>query len=439
MKPTEALPRTLTPLMLWGLGVGYVISGMYFGWNLGLPIGGAGGMLVATVLVVALYTCFTFSYAELACAIPRAGGVHEYATLAFGPKVGLLAGLAQWVEFLFAPPAIAAAIGAYLHIFLPQWSVLGIAATVYLVFTLLNLLGVRAASLFELIITIFAVGELLLFAGLTLPHFSWQAFRLNAWPHGWQGAWSALPFALWFFLGLEGLANVAEETIDPQRNVVRGFGWALGTLVVLCALTFFGSIGVAGWAAVVYPPGSTTPSDSPLPLALAQVVGSSGWLYRGVVSIGLLGLVASFHGILLAAGRASFELGRVGHLPAFLGRVHPRFKTPAAALLANAGIGIGALCTGKTADLIVVACFGAIFLYGFGMAGLLRLRQSHPNLPRPFTVPFYPQLPWLALTLSALCLVALATAYTWLFVAFLAFVALAWLAAMATTKHRPGS
>ncbi|MGB4901265.1 MAG: hypothetical protein WBP00_10865, partial [Saprospiraceae bacterium] len=71
--PTE-LKRSLTPLMLWGLGVGYVISGMYFGWNLGLEKGGTLGLAIATFFIIILYITFTFSYTELACAIPKAGG-----------------------------------------------------------------------------------------------------------------------------------------------------------------------------------------------------------------------------------------------------------------------------------------------------------------------------------------------------------------------------
>jgi hypothetical protein len=67
------LQKTLGPLMIWGLGVGYVISGAYFGWNLGLPVGGPYGMLLATGLVTVLYVTFVLGYAELSCAIPRAG------------------------------------------------------------------------------------------------------------------------------------------------------------------------------------------------------------------------------------------------------------------------------------------------------------------------------------------------------------------------------
>jgi amino acid transporter len=93
--PTQ-LKRTLGPLMLWGLGVGYVISGMYFGWNLGLPEGGTLGLAIATFFIIILYITFTFSYTELACAIPKAGGVFDYATRAMGKDIGFIAGMAHW-------------------------------------------------------------------------------------------------------------------------------------------------------------------------------------------------------------------------------------------------------------------------------------------------------------------------------------------------------
>ena len=76
--------------MIWGLGVGYVISGMYFGWNLGLPLGGTWGMLAATVVITVLYVTFILSYAELATAIPNAGGAFAFGLRAFGPLGGLM-------------------------------------------------------------------------------------------------------------------------------------------------------------------------------------------------------------------------------------------------------------------------------------------------------------------------------------------------------------
>jgi ethanolamine permease len=403
------LSRTLGPVMLWGLGVGYVISGMYFGWNLGLAEGGTYGMAIATFFSIILYVTFTFSYTELACAIPKAGGVFDYATRGLGTKLGFLAGVAQIIEFVFAPPAIAVAIGAYFHIFFPQFSINGIAIVAYVIFTTLNIYGVKAAAVFELIITIFAVFELLLFAGITLPHFNAANLQHNAFPHGWMGVWASIPFAIWFFLGLEGVANVAEEAVNPQRNVMLGFGSALFTLIVLCVLVFVASIGIGGWEAIVYPSPGAAPSDSPLPLALSQITGNSGWIYHLLITIGLMGLVASFHGIILASGRATFEFGKAGNIPAVFGRVHPGFKTPANALLINMMIGIIALLTGKTSEIITISVFGALSLYFISMVSFLALRKNEAALPRPFKVPLYPYFPVIALILSAIFLVAMIT------------------------------
>ncbi len=392
--------------MLWGLGVGYVISGMYFGWNLGLEQGGTLGLATATFFIIIMYVTFTFSYTELACAIPKAGGGFDYANRALGKDWGFIAGMAQNIEFIFAPPAIAFAIGAYFNLFFPQIPILAIAIFSYVVFTALNIYGVKAAAIFELVITLLAVGELLLFAGITLPHFEFKNLQQNALPHGWQGMFAAIPFAIWFFLAIEGVANVAEEAIKPQRTILIGFGSAILTLVILCIITFAGSVGVAGWEAIVYKSDGTT-SDSPLPLALGHIVGYNHAMYHLLITVGLFGLVASFHGIILAAGRSSFEFGRVKFAPAFLGKIHPRFQTPSNALLINMGIGIIALLTGKTGDIIILSVFGALTLYIISMISLLRLRRKEPDLTRPFKVPMYPVFPIVALLIAVFSLVAM--------------------------------
>jgi len=405
--PAEpVLKRSLSPFLLWGLGVGYVISGMYFGWNLGLEQGGTGGLAVATFFIIVMYTSFTFSYAELAAAIPRAGGAFDYAHRALGRDLGFMAGMAQNIEFIFAPPAIAFAIGAYFNLFFPQIPILAIAILGYILFTALNIYGVKAAALFELVITIFAVGELLLFTGITIPHFEMKNIQHNAFPHGWQGILAAIPFAIWFFLGIEGVANVAEEVVHPQRTLLLGFGSAILTLVILCILIFFSSIGVGGWETIVYRADGST-SDSPLPLALAHVTGNNHLLYHMLITVGLFGLVASFHGLILSAGRSTYEFGRVKFAPSFLGKIHPRFKTPANSLLVNMVIGIIALLSGKTSEIITISVFGALTLYILSMISMLRLRKKEPALERPFRVPLYPYFPVAALVLASLSIIAM--------------------------------
>jgi ethanolamine permease len=400
------LDRKLGPLMLWGLGVGYVISGMYFGWNLGLERGGTLGLAVATGFIIVMYIAFTFSYTEMACAIPRAGGAFDYTYKALGKHWGFFAGMAQNIEFIFAPPAIAFAIGAYVNILVPSLPVLGTALVAYLIFTSLNIYGVQAAATFELLVTILAVVGLVLFFFATAGDFEFRHLEANALPNGWSGAFAAIPFAIWFFLAIEGVANVAEETINPQRNILIGFGSAILTLVVLCLLTFTFSVGVNGWETVVIDPETGMASDSPLPLALVHLLGAQHWIFQVISIIGLSGLIASFHGIILAAGRATFEFGRVGFAPRMLGKVHSKFKTPANALIINSLIGIIALFTGKTAEIITIACLGALSLYIISMITVIVLRKKFPDLERPFKVPLYPATPIIALVIASVALVA---------------------------------
>ena len=257
---------------------------------------------------------------------PRQAGPSTTADRALGKDMGFVGGMAQIIEFVFAPPAIAAAIGAYFHLYFPSVSTLAVAIVAYALFTLLNVLGVKLATTFELVVTVLAVVELLIFAGVTLPHFETANLTKNALPNGYSGAFAAIPFAIWFFLAIEGVANLAEETVNPQRNVLLGFGSAIFTLAMLCILTFVSAVGVDGWESVVYPPGSTEPSDSPLPLALSYVVGDNNFLYHLLITVGLLGLIASFHGIILAAGRATFEFGRIRYVTPFVGKVHPALQ-----------------------------------------------------------------------------------------------------------------
>jgi ethanolamine permease len=419
---TQQLQRTLGPILIWGLGVGYVISGSYFGWNLGLPEGGPYGLLAATALVTVLYVSFVLGYAELACALPRAGGAFVYASRAFGPKVGFLAGTAQLIEYTLAPPAIAFAIGSYVNQNVPEAPIGAIAFGAYVVFTAINIIGVRVSVTFELVITVLAVLELLVFAFVALPHFTWEKFSLDPLPNGWIGAFAAIPFAMWFYLAIEGIANVAEEAKDPQRDLSRGFLSAIVTLVVLTNIVLFGAVGADGWRTVVYPAGSEVTSDSPLPLAVGHIVGRDHALFTILTTVGLLGLVASFHGILIAASRALLEYGRVGYAPAVIGQVHVRRRTPVAALIATMTIGCIALVTGRTGDIIMLSVCGALTLYLLSTLSLLKLRRSEPDLPRPYKTPLYPVVPVISIVVTVIAMGAMLWTNSFIVGVFLALL-----------------
>src|SRR6201986_1605118 len=167
---TQQLKRVLKPIHLWAIAVGLVISGEYFGWNLGWDVSGTIGFLIATLVITVMYITFIFSYTELTAAIPHAGGAFAYAYRAMGPFGGLLAGYATLIDFLFATPAIAFALGAYLHFLDPDIPVLYSAMFFNVVFIVINILGIKESATFSLIITLLAVAELLLFLGIISPH-----------------------------------------------------------------------------------------------------------------------------------------------------------------------------------------------------------------------------------------------------------------------------
>ncbi len=417
----DHLNKSLSPLLLWSIGVGNVISGMYFGWNLGLEKGGTYGMGVATVIVIVLYIGFSYSYAELACAIPKAGGGFDYANRSFGKNIGFIAGLAQMLIYLFGPPAIAIGIGTNLNLAFPYVSINLFTIIIYLIFTLLNVYGVKIAATFELIITIFAILGLLLFSIVTIPHFSIENLKKNASIGGLSGVFSAIPFAIWFFLGIEGLANLAEESENPQKDLSHGFSRAIITLIVLCFITFVCSVGVNGWYSVVFDKNGLV-SDSPLTLVLSTIYGQNHILFNSIIWISILGLIASFNGLLLAGGRATLEFARFGYAPKALSEIHHKFKTPAMALLFNTSLGIIIILSGKTGQIITLAVFGAITLYAISMASLLNLRLTEPNLKRPYKVFLYPYLPILTLALCIFCFFTMAFYNVQLFIVFISII-----------------
>ena len=409
------LNKSLNAFHLWGIAVGLVISGEYFGWSYGWGQAGTLGFLITTIAVAAMYVAFIFSFTELTSAIPHAGGPFAYALRAFGPWGGAIAGFATLVEFIFAPPAISLAIGAYLAVQFPTLDPRHAALAAYVIFMSLNIVGVRIAATFELFVTLLAVGELLVFMGVVAPSFSMDHFLSGGWAGqsafhlgAIGGMFAAIPFAIWFFLAIEGVAMAAEEAKEPKRTVPIAYLSGIMTLVLLAFGVMVLAGGTGDWRLLAN-------LNDPLPQAMKTAVGqSSGWLHM-LVWLGLFGLVASFHGIIMGYARQMFALARAGFLPAALARLHPRFHTPHIATLAGGAIGIAAIYSDSfisiagqplTASIVTLSVFGALVMYIMSMLSLFRLRRSEPSMARPFVAPLYPFAPALALTMA---LVALGT------------------------------
>lgn len=443
--PQPGLKNSLSTLQLWGIAVGLVISGEYFGWSFGWASAGTLGFAVTAIFIALMYTAFIFSFTELTTAIPHAGGPFAYSKRAFGPVGGFIAGGATLVEFVFAPPAISLAIGAYLNVQFPQLDPKHAAIGAYLIFMTLNIVGVQIAATFELCITLIAIFELFVFMGVVAPGFSMANFTKGGWSGqdefsmaAVSGMFAAIPFAIWFFLAIEGVAMAAEEAKDPKRSIPIAYTTGILTLVVLAMGVMIFAGGAGDWRKLAN-------INDPLPQAMKMIVGEkSGWLHM-LVWLGVFGLVASFHGIILGYSRQIFALAREAYLPTWLAAVHPRFKTPHRAILAGGVVGLIAIYCDSfgtfagnplTANIVTISVFGAITMYIISMLALFKLRQTAPQMHRPFVAPFYPFLPAFALISALICLGTMIY-YNWqVFFIFLGIMALGFGYFLMTSKNR---
>jgi ethanolamine permease len=382
-------------VQLWAVGVGAAISGFYFGWQTGLLTGGFGGLLLATILISGMYVCLVLSVAELSAALPNAGGFYIFTWAAFGKDRAFLNGITDAIEYITTPAVIVAGIAGYMKVLFPlspdwAWWVI-----FYGLFVLVNILGVQLAFRVSMGITALATGVLFLFYGgaLTTGAFHWtnvmnvpvgaggSAFL----PKGWFGIFAALPYATWFYLGVEQLPLCAEETHNVERDIPRALQWSIGTLLVLALVTLVLNSGVSGGAQAV------GESAAPLELGFRAVFPSKATAALLAAS-SLAGLIASFHSIIYAYGRLLFALGRAGYLPPAVSKLG-HWRTPHWSLLLGGAVGL-LLCflaqqyAGTVgAALLNMAVFGALISYILVLVSYLRLKRSRPQMRRPYVSP----------------------------------------------------
>lgn len=373
-------------VLLAGLGVSYVISGDYSGWNFGLEQGGFGGLAIAAVIIAAMYLAVVLGMAEMSSALPAAGGGYTFARRALGPLGGFATGTAILIEYAIAPAAIATFIGAYVE----SLGLFGITdgwwvyLAAYGLFVGIHLTGAGEALKVMFVITAIALVGLVIFAIAAAPQF--DAANLtdiaptdavgasSLLPYGYLGIWAAVPYAIWFFLAVEGVPLAAEEAKDPARNVPRGIIAAMTVLLVTGATVLVLVTGVGGAEAM-------KSSGNPLVEALGD-----GTAARVVNYIGLAGLIASFFSIIYAYSRQLFALSRAGYLPRRLSITNRR-KAPVLALIVPGLIGFALSLTGQGATLLNMAVFGAALSYVLMMISHIVLRRREPDMPRPYRTP----------------------------------------------------
>jgi ethanolamine permease len=409
---------------LWGLAVAAVISGDFSGWNFGIDFAGFGGMTIAFVILVAMYYGLIFSIGEMAAAMPHTGGAYSFSRSAMGPWGGLVTGLAETIEYVATTAVIVFFSASYANSITAEllgfdltgrmWIWYGV---LYLAFIALNAAGANISFKFAIVVSIISIAILLVFSAMAIfsGAFSWDKLfdivpdpgQTAFLPHGVLPILFALPFAVWFFLGIEELPLAAEESVNPSRDIPRAGFIARGTLIVTGILVLVLNTGVLGAEA-------TGVAGEPLLDGFRAIVGDE---VAAILSLfALIGLLASLQGIMFAYGRNMYSLSRAGYYPKFLSLTGKR-QTPWVALVVGAVIGFAALIildalasvegVGAVAGAIVlnIAVWGAVLAYGLQMVAFIILRRKFPNAPRPYRSPWGLPGAWTALIIAALVFV----------------------------------
>ncbi|HEY2643335.1 MAG TPA: amino acid permease [Galbitalea sp.] len=393
---------------IWGLGVAAVISGEFSGWNLGMDTAGFGGMIIATVIVIVMYFTMYFSIGEMAAALPHTGGAYSFARAAMGPWGGFITGLAESIEYVVTTAVVVYFAAQYADSALNDF--FGIPSSValtwitwavlYVVFVVVNGLGAAIGFRLAIVVSILSLAVLAVFV---IVAFATGTFNLdNLWnvkpdagyttflPHGFGPVLLVIPFAMWFFLGIEELPLAAEETKNPQRDIPRAGIIALVTLLIAAVVIFIVNTGVNGAHQIAT-------SGQPLVDGFALMVPKS---LAGLLAVfALIGLLASLQGIMFAYGRNLYSLSRAGYYPKALSVTGKR-QTPVLALTVGAVIGFvlliivdRAAAAGGTANQIAgsivlnIAIWGAVVSYLMQMIAFVVLRRKLPNTKRPYVSP----------------------------------------------------
>jgi len=370
--------------------------------------------------VLSLFGALT--YAELAAAMPEAGGEYVYLRAAYGPFWGFLYGWTQfWVAKSGSIATIAAGFYTYLSAFYPRLSEpvavvplhIGpggslleihygqlVAIAIILLLAGINYVGVEAGGNLQVGVTalkmlligaIVAVG---IFAGR--GNFSHLGMTIKS-VGGAAGFFAAMVSALWAYDGWNNVSMVSSEIRDPQSNLPRSL--ILGTLAVIATYIL---INIAYF--YVLAPADVEASHRVAADMMFRLYGRTA--AAGVTVAVLISMFAALNGSILSGSRVPYAMARDGLFFRAAARVHPEHKTPGQATILLSVWSCVVVLSGWFDDLYNFVIFGSWILYLLTAASVFVLRKKMPNLPRPYRVIGFPFVPVLFIMVAAVLLVS---------------------------------
>jgi APA family basic amino acid/polyamine antiporter len=404
----HSLHRTLGPLDLTLLGIGAIIGTGIFVLTGVAAVDYAGPGVIASFAVSGLACALAaLCYAEFATLLPISGSAYSYAYATLGELVAWIIGWDLILEYALAASAVAVGWSGYLRdilggagIHIPnaiaaapgslEGSLLNLPALlILLAVTVLLVIGIRESARTNAVIVALKVFVVLfvIFAGVGhVQPVNWQPFA----PQGWNGIMAGAATVFFAYVGFDAVTTAAEEARRPQRDMAIGILASLGICTVLYLAV----------AAIVTGMSPLSEIDRAAPVAVAfRRIGLD--FAANLISVGAIaGLTSVLLVMLLGQSRIFFAMSRDGLLPAWFSAVHPRFRTPhiSTALVGMAVAVIAAFVPLK--DLVELVNIGTLFAFAIVSAGVIVLRRTRPDLPRPFRCPW---VPWLPLASIAAC------------------------------------
>ena len=425
------LLRVLGPAHVWALGVGIVLVGEYMGWNFAVGKGGAYAALIACWFAGILYTCVAMIDSEVTSTVAAAGGQYTQAKHIVGPLMAFNVGLYLVFAYTMLEAGNAITAGYLVSVVAGMSGHEGaldqrpFIILVIMSLAWLNYRGVLATLTFNLIITAIAfVAILVLFVattgivGTSIMQHGALMEGAAALPYGWIGILAAMHFGLWFYLGIEGTTQAAEEVRSPARALPFGTLAGIMTLLIAATLTWYVCVGVLPWE---FLGDGVNGSVAPL-FDTARLSGSSGLLW--LLGIGtLFATLASANGCINDASRAWFSMGRDKYLPGWFGAVHPTYRTPYRAIIFLVPIALIFALGAPLDQVITFSILSGLLGYTFMPLNIIMFRKKWPlnSIKRGYEHPFHPVPAIVLLSLCAITFFAVFLGYGTQLVAMIGF------------------
>ena len=417
------LLRVLGPAHIWALGVGIVLVGEYMGWNFAVGKGGAYAALIACWFAGILYTCVAMIDSEVTSTVAAAGGQYTQAKHIMGPLMAFNVGLYLVFAYTMLEAGNAITVGFLMDTVANMSGHEGLDQRPFIILCImflawLNYRGVLATLTFNLVITAFAFVAILILFLATVPWSDTSPLRhtelMTDLPYGWLGVLAAMHFGLWFYLGIEGTTQAAEEVRSPARSLPFGTLAGIMTLLIAATLTWYVCVGLMPWEYL---------GGAGVPLFDAARLTGSTWLVA-LLGVGtLFATLASANGCINDASRAWFSMGRDHYLPSWFGAVHPKYRTPYRAIVFLVPIALIFALGAPLDQVITFSILSGLLGYTFMPLNMIMFRKKWPldTIKRGYVHPFHPIPAFLLLALCAVTFFAVFLGYGTQLVAMLGF------------------